>query len=88
MTSPKSFPFLVFIDARGEGAPAFQCLVESENEVGISAALRVLKKIAPEACRATRVLLTDISHVFVNSWKSVINSNVKISISGWHLQKK
>lgn len=75
------------MDSRGEGSPIFQCLVESENQKIFSSALRILKSLAPEACSQTRVLLTDLSHTFINSWREVINPDVTWSPCHWHLER-
>lgn len=75
------------IDSRGEGSPIFQCLVETENQLIFSAALRILKSLVPEACQKTKVLLSDLSHTFINAWKEVINPNIMWSPCLWHLEK-
>ncbi|TRY75488.1 hypothetical protein TCAL_14550 [Tigriopus californicus] len=44
---------LVF-DARGEGTPVFQCLMETENKAVFSVALKTLQSVAPNACTNVR----------------------------------
>ncbi|XP_059098236.1 uncharacterized protein LOC131892399 [Tigriopus californicus] len=77
---------LVF-DRRGEGSPVFQALVENENQIVFSVALRVLNSIAPDACENVKTVLSDTSHTFINSWKEIINPNVLWSVCHWHLEK-
>lgn len=78
---------MFFTDDRGEGSPVFQCLVETENQSVFSSALRILKDIAPEACKSVKTLLSDTSHTFVNSWKEVINENIVWNVCHWHLER-
>ncbi|XP_059098651.1 uncharacterized protein LOC131892814 isoform X2 [Tigriopus californicus] len=77
---------LVF-DDRGEGTPVYQCLVETENQAVFSSALRILNDIAPEACASVKTLLSDTSHVFVNSWREVVNPHIVWNVCHWHLEK-
>lgn len=78
---------IMIFDSRSEGSPAFQCLVENENKSVFSDALRVLNALAPDACSNVKVLLSDSSHTFINSWRAVANSNVTWSACHWHLER-
>lgn len=56
-------------------------------QVFFSAALKVLKAIAPHACANVKVVLSDTSHTFIDSWKEVIDQNVIWSVCHWHLER-
>ncbi len=52
-----------------------------------SPALCVLKQLAPETVMKVKVLLSDMSNTFYNSWTSVINPDVNHTICIWHIER-
>ena len=79
---------MAILDERGEGFIFAHVLMPTENAHLVQCAFEKLYELEPEACLQVRVLISDITSVFVNGWQGAIpESQATIIKCSWHIEK-
>ena len=78
--------FMVF-DNRGCGIPVGHALVPQESEENLTPALKIIKKLEPEACEKIEFVSTDLAKCFLNTFQAVVKKQVKWIPCAWHLER-